>query len=60
MALHALTCDIEMSDVVRYPATVQSLKGVVSAGLIKSVRYTAAKVGKYWKGPRTNDSGTSL
>ena len=49
-----------MSDVVRYPATVQSLKGVVSAGLIKSVRYTAAKVGKYWKGPRTNDSGTSL
>ena len=48
-----------MSDIVRYPATVQSLKGVVSAGLIKSARYTAAKVRKYWKGSTTNPSGES-
>ncbi|KAF9233302.1 Mmp37-domain-containing protein [Melanogaster broomeanus] len=40
----------EMSKIVRYPAAVQSLKGVVSAGVVKSTRYTAAKVGKYWKG----------
>jgi translocator assembly and maintenance protein 41 len=50
----------EMSDIVRYPATVQSLKGVVSAGLMKSARYTAAKVRKYWKGSTTNASGESL
>ncbi|KAH0832326.1 Mmp37-domain-containing protein [Lanmaoa asiatica] len=47
--LPSILCS-EMRDIVRYPATVQSLKGVVSAGMIKSVRYTAAKVRKYWKG----------
>ncbi|KAF8133260.1 Mmp37-domain-containing protein [Boletus edulis] len=46
----------EMSGIVGYPATVQSLKGVVSAGLIKSARYTVAKVGKYWKGSTTDPS----
>jgi len=40
----------EMSKIVWYPATVQSLKGIVSAGIGKSVRYSAAKVGKWWKG----------
>jgi len=40
----------EMSGIVRYPATVQSLKGIVSAGLGKSMRYSAAKVGKWWTG----------
>jgi len=50
----------EMSGIVRYPATVQSLKGVVSAGLMKSARYTTAKVRKYWKGSTTNASGESL
>jgi translocator assembly and maintenance protein 41 len=49
----------EMSHIVRYPATVQSLKGVVSAGLIKSARYTVAKVGKYWKGSGSDTSGAS-
>ena len=54
-----------VSDIVRYPATVQSLKGVVSAlaGLMKSARYTTAKVRKYWKGFKgstTNTSGESL
>ncbi|KAF8419971.1 mitochondrial matrix Mmp37-domain-containing protein [Boletus edulis BED1] len=34
----------EMSGIVGYPATVQSLKGVVSAGLIKSARYTVARL----------------
>lgn len=40
----------EMTKIVRYPATVQSLKGIVSAGLGKSIRYSSAKVGKWWKG----------
>ncbi|KAF9533132.1 mitochondrial matrix Mmp37-domain-containing protein [Crepidotus variabilis] len=40
----------EMSNTVRYPATVQSLKGLVSAGLGKSLRYSTAKVGKWWSG----------
>ncbi|KAI6101862.1 mitochondrial matrix Mmp37-domain-containing protein [Pisolithus sp. B1] len=40
----------EMCKIVRYPATVQTLKGVVSAGVSKSTRYAAAKVGKWWKG----------
>lgn len=49
----------EMGNIVRYPATVQSFKGVVSAGLLKSAHYTAAKVGKYWKGSTTNGPGKS-
>jgi len=43
---------LEMCKIVRYPATVQSLKGIVGAGVTKSTRYTAAKVGKWWKGMR--------
>lgn len=39
----------EVSKIVRYPSTVQTLKGVVSSGFGKSVRYGAAKVGKWWK-----------
>ncbi|TCD61285.1 Mitochondrial translocator assembly and maintenance protein 41 [Steccherinum ochraceum] len=39
----------EMASIVRYPSTVQSLKGIVSAGFGKSLRYGAAKVGKWWK-----------
>ncbi|KII86798.1 hypothetical protein PLICRDRAFT_43460 [Plicaturopsis crispa FD-325 SS-3] len=41
----------EMSRIVRGPATVQTLKGVVSAGVGKSARYTLEKVGKWWRGP---------
>ncbi|KAI6012995.1 Mmp37-domain-containing protein [Pisolithus marmoratus] len=44
----------EMSKIVRYPATVQTLKGVVSAGIYKSTRYAAAKMGKWWKGIRSS------
>ncbi|KAF8158142.1 mitochondrial matrix Mmp37-domain-containing protein [Crassisporium funariophilum] len=40
----------EMGRIVRYPATVQSLKGIVSAGIGKSLRYSTAKVGKWWTG----------
>ncbi|KAL0579132.1 Mitochondrial translocator assembly and maintenance protein 41 [Marasmius crinis-equi] len=39
----------EMAAIVRTPATVQSLKGIVSAGVGKSIRYTWAKVSKWWK-----------
>ncbi|THU87028.1 Mmp37-domain-containing protein [Dendrothele bispora CBS 962.96] len=39
----------ETSRIVRTPATVQTLKGIVSAGLGKSLRYSAAKVSKWWK-----------
>ncbi|KAI5117928.1 hypothetical protein M0805_002007 [Coniferiporia weirii] len=40
----------EMQRIVRYPAAVQTVKGIVSAGFGKSIRYSAAKVGKWWKG----------
>ncbi|KAI5989891.1 mitochondrial matrix Mmp37-domain-containing protein [Pisolithus albus] len=46
----------EMGKIVRYPATVQTLKGVVSAGLSKSTRYATAKVGKWWKGVCSSSS----
>ncbi|TRM61092.1 mitochondrial matrix Mmp37-domain-containing protein [Schizophyllum amplum] len=36
--------------IVKGPATIQSMKGILSAGLAKSIRYGAAKVSKYWKG----------
>ncbi|KAJ8523215.1 hypothetical protein ONZ45_g340 [Pleurotus djamor] len=39
----------EISQIVRYPATIQSLKGVVTAGIGKSLRYSAAKIGKWRK-----------
>ncbi|KAF9046577.1 mitochondrial matrix Mmp37-domain-containing protein [Panaeolus papilionaceus] len=39
----------EMAGIVRGPATVQSLKGIVSAGLGKSIKYSSAKIGKWWK-----------
>jgi hypothetical protein len=38
----------EMAKIVKGPATMQGLKGLVSAGLGKSLRYGAEKVGKWW------------
>jgi translocator assembly and maintenance protein 41 len=38
----------EMADIVKGPATMQGLKGLVSAGLGKSLRYGTEKVGKWW------------
>ncbi|KAF8895502.1 Mmp37-domain-containing protein [Infundibulicybe gibba] len=43
----------EMARIVRYPATVQSLKGLASAGLGKSLRYSSAKVSKWWAGGKS-------
>ncbi|KAI0076700.1 Mmp37-domain-containing protein [Panus rudis PR-1116 ss-1] len=40
----------ELASIVRYPSTVQTLKGIVSAGVGKSLRYSAQKIGKWWKG----------
>ncbi|CAA7271316.1 unnamed protein product [Cyclocybe aegerita] len=40
----------EMANIVRYPATIQTLKGIVSAGVGKSIRYSSAKIGKWWSG----------
>ncbi|KXN88066.1 Mitochondrial translocator assembly and maintenance protein 41 [Leucoagaricus sp. SymC.cos] len=40
----------EMSRIVRGPATVQSLKGIVTAGVGKSLKYSSAKIGKWWSG----------
>ncbi|KAH9947581.1 mitochondrial matrix Mmp37-domain-containing protein [Amylocystis lapponica] len=45
----------EMRKIVRYPATVQTAKGLVSAGVGKSLRYTAEKMGKWWKGSSSNE-----
>lgn len=41
---------VEMSNIVRYPATVQSIKGLASVGVGKSLRYSTAKIGKWWRG----------
>jgi mitochondrial translocator assembly and maintenance protein 41 len=40
----------EMAKIVRYPAVIQSLKGVISAGPFKSLRYSTQKIGKWWDG----------
>lgn len=42
--------DEELREIVRWPSTVQSVKGIASSGLIKSVKYSAGKVGKWWQG----------
>ncbi|KAH8825262.1 mitochondrial matrix Mmp37-domain-containing protein [Flagelloscypha sp. PMI_526] len=38
----------EMANIVRRPATIQSLKGIVSAGPSKAIRYSATKISKWW------------
>ncbi|KAH9922830.1 Mmp37-domain-containing protein [Epithele typhae] len=40
----------KLQGIVRGPSTVQTLKGVVSAGPVKSVQYAAQKVSKWWTG----------
>ncbi|PSS06548.1 hypothetical protein PHLCEN_2v3606 [Hermanssonia centrifuga] len=45
----------ESRDIVRGPSTVQSLKGVLSAGFGKSIRYVGDKVRKW----RSGEKGTS-
>lgn len=41
---------IELAGIVRYPATIQTLKGIASAGVGKSLRYGTAKFNKWWSG----------
>ncbi|PCH40065.1 Mmp37-domain-containing protein [Wolfiporia cocos MD-104 SS10] len=48
----------EMAKHVRQSSAVQTVKGVVSAGFAKSVRYSAEKVGKWWNS-RSSSSGSS-
>ncbi|QRV86482.1 matrix Mmp37 protein [Ceratobasidium sp. AG-Ba] len=38
----------ETAAIVKGPATAQSLKGLVSAGFVKSLRYSGEKLGKWW------------
>ncbi|KAI0702304.1 mitochondrial matrix Mmp37-domain-containing protein [Cytidiella melzeri] len=46
----AKTLEQELRGIVRWPSTVQTLKGIVSAGPGKSIRYAAEKVGKWRQG----------
>jgi len=39
----------QMRGVVGYPATVQTLKGIISGGPINTVRYSLDKLSKWWK-----------
>ncbi|KAJ9114983.1 hypothetical protein QFC22_005311 [Naganishia vaughanmartiniae] len=41
--------DQELQRIIKGPATSQSFKGLLTAGLRKSILYAAAKVGKWWK-----------
>jgi translocator assembly and maintenance protein 41 len=41
---------VELRQIIGRPALTQSVKGLLTAGLIKSVRYSAAKVRKWLKG----------
>jgi len=42
----------QMRGIVRYPATVQTLKGVVSGGPVIAVRYSMDKLKKWWVGSK--------
>ncbi|EIW59461.1 Mmp37-domain-containing protein [Trametes versicolor FP-101664 SS1] len=46
----------ELHGIVRYPSAVQTLKGLVSAGPVKSLRYSTEKVSKWWKGSSASAS----
>lgn len=44
------TVQREVANIVRPHATMQTVKGIVSAGPGKSLKYAAAKIGKWWRG----------
>lgn len=46
----------EIANIVRPHATMQTVKGLVSVGPVKSARYVAAKVGKWWRGTGSGSS----
>ncbi len=41
---------IELEKIVRWPASVQAVKGLATAGLVKSARYAASKASRWWGG----------
>jgi len=45
----------QMRGIVRYPATVQTLKGVVSGGPVVAVRYSVDKLRKWWAGSKARE-----
>ncbi|KAJ3983626.1 mitochondrial matrix Mmp37-domain-containing protein [Lentinula detonsa] len=52
----------EIRTIVRRPATIQTMKGLMSAGLGKSIKYSTQKISKWWKGAGagfTNKSDSS-
>ncbi|KAJ4482071.1 mitochondrial matrix Mmp37-domain-containing protein [Lentinula aciculospora] len=49
----------EIRTIVRQPATIQTLKGIVSAGLGKSLQYSTAKISKWWRGSAATKSESS-
>ncbi|CAE6524028.1 unnamed protein product [Rhizoctonia solani] len=38
----------EMAAIIKSPATIQSVKGIISAGPVNSLRYAGDKIGKWW------------
>ncbi|KAI0927162.1 hypothetical protein AcV5_007770 [Taiwanofungus camphoratus] len=46
-----LVLEQELHGIVRYSSAVQSIKGIVSTGLGKSLRYSAQKMSKWWRSP---------
>ncbi|KZV91205.1 Mmp37-domain-containing protein [Exidia glandulosa HHB12029] len=40
----------EVANIVSSPATMQTVKGIVSAGPGKSIKYVTSKIGKWWRG----------
>lgn len=49
----------ELHKIVRYPSTIQTLKGLVSAGPIKSAQYASQKVAKWWRGWSSSSKSAS-
>ncbi|TFK89552.1 Mmp37-domain-containing protein [Polyporus arcularius HHB13444] len=49
----------ELHNIVRAPSAIQTLKGLVSAGPIKSARYASQKVAKWWRGWGSSSTSSS-
>ncbi|CED83188.1 Uncharacterized conserved protein [Phaffia rhodozyma] len=45
----------QTSQITRYPALLQSIKGIITAGPMKSLAYSLAKIGKYSVGKKQLD-----
>ncbi|KZT73713.1 Mmp37-domain-containing protein [Daedalea quercina L-15889] len=51
--------DQEVRKLVRHSSTVQTVKGLVSAGPVKGLRYASEKVGKWWNSRNTGAGSSS-